>query len=132
MGYLFAFDAVNNIFRASWEGPITDDILLEGYTAGGRLLASRLPCRGLQDFTEVTTAEISNETILKLAQMPPIYGVDSTVVFVAPKDFHYGLLRMFSIFGEKNRPNRHVVHTIEEAYKLLKVHAPQFSRISID
>ena len=64
--------------------------------------------------------------------MPPAYGVGQEVALVAPTDLLYGLCRMFVILGEETRPNEHVVRTIGEAYQLLKVDSPQFSRIEID
>lgn len=132
MGYSFGFDAGNKVFRCTWQGQISDRILLEGYAAMGKLLASRRPCRGLQDFTEVTAGEISSETINELSRMPPIYGTDSTVVFVALKDLHYGLLRQFSILGDGNLPNLHIVRTMEEAYRLLNLDGPQFTHVEIE
>ena len=65
----------------------------------------------------------------KLRPLPPAYGLGQTVVFVAPRDVVYGLSRMFVSVGEKSRPKAYVVHTMEEAYRLLEVESPQFSPI---
>jgi len=126
----FEFDPVNNILRYSWDGNLTDEVLLEGDAAGRRLLAARPPCRGIQDFSKVTTVTATSETIKKIASLPPAYGPGQAVVFVAPKDVVYGLSRMFATFGEQSRPRADVVRTMEEAYRLLRVDSPQFSPIS--
>jgi len=129
VGCSFEFDPVNNVLRYSWEGNVTDESLLKGDADGRRLLAARPPCRGIQDFSGITRVDASNETIRKVASMPPAYGVGQAVVFVAPRDLIYGLSRMFVMVGEKSRPKAYVVRTMQEAYRLLEVDSPQFSPI---
>lgn len=131
MGCSFEFDPVNNILRYCWEGELTDDLLLEGDAAGRRLLAARALCRGIQDFSGVTTVAASAGTIKRIASRPPAHGLGQTVIFVAPKDVVYGLSRMFVAVGEETRPRAYVVRTMEEAYHLLEVDAPQFGPISM-
>ena len=131
MGCSFEFDAVNQILRYSWEGQITDEVLLNGDATGRKLLASLPPCRGILDFSKVTAFDASSETIRKIAKMAPAYGVGQAVVLVAPTDVVYGLARMFVMLGEKSRPNEYVVRTMAEAYQLLGVAAPQFNPIAV-
>jgi hypothetical protein len=131
MGCSFEFDAVNNILRYSWEGRLTDEVLLQGDAAGRRLLASRPPCRGILDFSGITTVEASSATINRIASLPPAYGFGQAVILVAPKDVIYGLSRMFVMLGEESRPKAYVVRTMEEAYRLLGVDSPQFSPVSV-
>ena len=131
MGFFFEFDAVNSIMCCRWEGPVTDELLLEGYSAAGKLLASRPPCRAINDFSGVTGFDVSNETISRLAKMPSAVPVESMHVIVAPKDLPYGLARMFSILGEPTRPNLYVVRTVEVAHAFLEITSPQFSRIKV-
>jgi hypothetical protein len=130
VGCSFEFDPVNNILRYCWEGSLTDGALLEGDAAGRRLLAARPLCRGIQDFSRVTTIGASSGTINRIASRPPAYGLGQTVVFVAPKDVAYGLSRMFVAVGGEARPHAYVVRTMEEAYHLLEVHSPQFNPVS--
>jgi hypothetical protein len=129
VGCYFEFDSVNNILRYCWEGNLSDESLLKGDAAGRRLLAARPSCRGIQDFSRITRVDASSEMIIRIASQPPAYGLGQTVVFVAPRDSVYGLARMFVAVGEESRPNAYVVHTMEEAYHLLAVESPQFSRI---
>jgi hypothetical protein len=131
VGCSFEFDPANNILRYAWEGDLTDEVLLEGDAAGRRLLAARPPCRGIQDFSKVTTVEASRQTIMKIASQPPAYGSGQAVVFVAPQDVVFGLSRMFATIGERSRPRAYVVRTMDEAYGLLEVDSPEFSPISV-
>ena len=129
MGCSFDFDPVNNILRYCWEGNLSDELSLEGDAAGRKLLAARPLCRGIQDFSRITTVSASSETIKRIAFQPPAYGLGQTVVFVAPKDVIYGLSRVFVAVGEKTRPRAYVVRTMNEAYHLLEVDSPQFGPI---
>ena len=131
MGFFFEFDAVNHVARCRWEGLITDDILLEGFSAADEFLASLIPCRGLVDFSDVTRFDVSNDTVRRMVDMPGVLGPESLHVIVAPKDLLYGLARMFEILSEKSHPNIHVVRTVKEAYALLGVISPQFSRVNV-
>ena len=55
MGFVLEFDATNNILRGTLDGPLTDAILLDSYATAARYTSSHPPCRGLWDFSKVTT-----------------------------------------------------------------------------
>lgn len=130
MGCFFEYDPVNNIlFRYCWECALTDEALLKGDAHGRRLLAARPSCSGIQEFSKVTTADASSDTVRRIALRSPAYGVGQPVVFVAPKDVIYGLSRMFVTVGEESRSKAFVVRTMEQAYKLLGVELPQCSPV---
>ena len=130
MGFVLDFDAKNNILRVTLEGRLTDAILLEGYAAAVRYVASHGPCRGITDVSQVTKFDVSNDTIKQLAGTSPAFPTAYMRVFVAPKDFVYGMARMFQILGGETRPNLHIVRTMGEAYRLLQVESPEFVPIS--
>lgn len=46
-----------------------------------------------------------------------------------PRDFIYGLARMFQILTEETQPELRVVRTMEEAYRLLEVSSPEFEPV---
>jgi len=127
----FDFDPVNNILRYTWDGNLTDALLLEGDANGRKLLAARPPCRGILDFSRVTRVDASSQTIQRIASKPPAYGPGQTVILVAPEDVVYGLSRMFVAVAESRRPRVQVVRTMDEAYRLLHVDSPQFSPVGI-
>jgi hypothetical protein len=70
--------------------------------------------------------DVSSEAIRRLAARPPAFADGQATVFVASKDYVYGLARMFQMLGEGSRRNLRVVRTIDEAYRLLRVDSPEF------
>jgi len=40
------------------------------------------------------------------------------------------MMRMFQMLGEPTRPDLHVVRTMDEAYRLLRVESPEFKLVS--
>jgi hypothetical protein len=130
MGFVMDFDAKNNILRGTLEGPLTGAILLDSYDAATRYTASHPPCRGLWDFSKVTAnADISSAIIRQVVGKSPIIPAGYMRVIVAPQDFLFGMMRMLQILSEEARPELHVVRTIDEAYRLLRVESPEFSPI---
>jgi hypothetical protein len=127
MEYFFEFDPVNKILRCCRRGRVTDALIFEVYSEAQRLLESRAPCRGIDDLSGVTEFAVSTETIKKLADKSA-FSVLEVLVVVAPQAHLYGLSRMYSILTEATRRVQ-VVRTMEEAYSLLGVSSPQFSRI---
>jgi len=124
------FDARNNILRMTLDGIVTDAILLDSYWRAARYVASHAPCRGIGDISGATKFEVSVSTVRKLALSPPAIPAGYTRVFVAPQDSVYGMVRMFQTLGESTRPDFHVVRTMDEAYRLLRVESPEFHPVS--
>jgi|SRR5580704_8152129 hypothetical protein len=130
MGFVMDFDAKNNILRGTLEGPLTGAILLDSYDAATRYTASHPPCRGLWDFSKVTAnADISSAIIRQVVGKSPIIPAGYMRVVVAPQDFLFGMMRMLQILSEEARPELHVVRTLDEAYRLLRIESPEFSPI---
>lgn len=127
MGYFFEFDAVNKILRCCRRGRVTDDLIFEVYSEAQRVLESRAPCKGIDDLSGVTEFAVSADTIKKLAEKSAL-SVIELLVIVAPQAHLYGMSRMYSILTEATRRVQ-VVRTMEEAYSLLGVSSPQFSRV---
>ena len=83
---------------------MTPAILLDLYAAAAKYMASHPPCRGILDFSGVTGFEVSSEAIKQVAAAPPIFPAGYMLVLVTPKDFIYGMARMFQILSEKDSP----------------------------
>lgn len=124
------FDAKNNILRGSIEGRMTGAILLDFYATTTKYMASHPPCRGILDFSGVTEFEVSSAAIRQVAAASPVFPPGYMRVLVIPKDFIYGLARMFQILGEETRPELRVVRTMDDAYRLLEVESPEFHPVS--
>jgi hypothetical protein len=105
------FAAKNNILSGSIEGRMTGALLLEYYAAAANYMAAHPPCRGILDFTGVSEFEVSRHAIRQVAAASPAFPIGYVRVLVIPKDYIYGLARMFQILGEKIRPDLQVVRT---------------------
>jgi len=124
------FDAKNNVLRGTLDGPMTGAILLDLYARAAKYMASRPPCRGILDFSKVTKFEVSTDAIRQVAAAAPAFPAGYMRVLVIPRDFIYGLARMFQILTQETRPELRVVRTMEEAYRLLEVASPDFQPVN--
>jgi hypothetical protein len=125
------FDAKNNVLRGTVHGPMTGAALLDFYAAATKYMESHPPCRGILDFSQVTEFEVSPHAIRQVAAAPPAFPAGYMRVIVVPIEFIFGLARMFQMLGEKTRPDLHVVRTLDEAYRLLKIESPEFRPVSL-
>jgi hypothetical protein len=125
------FDATNNILRGTLDGRMTGAILLDLYLRTAEYMSSHPPCRGILDFSAVTEFEVSVSAIRQVAATPPAFPPGYMRIVVIPKDYIYGLARMFQILGERTRPELWVVRTMDEAYDLLQVKSPDFRPVTL-
>ncbi|HEU4504930.1 MAG TPA: hypothetical protein VFR79_08870 [Nitrospira sp.] len=51
------------------------------------------------------------------------------VIFVAPTADLFGMARIFELQGAESRPNLQMVHTAEEASRVLNICDPQFAPV---
>jgi len=129
MALVVEFDAKNNILRGTLDGRMTGAILLDFQARAAKYMASRAPCRGILDFSKVSDFEVSSAAIREVAALPPAFPAGYMRVLVIPRDFIYGLARMFQILTQESRPELQVVRTMEEAYRLLEVSSPEFHQV---
>jgi len=118
------FDATNNILRATIEGQVTSEILLNFHAAATNFLAAHPPCRVILDLSPVTEFAVSSDAIRRVAAAPPpLMSAGKLLVLVIQKDVIYGLARMFQILTEANGNycELQMVRTMDEAYRLLQV-----------
>jgi hypothetical protein len=129
MDLIIDVDARNNIIRVSIEGRLTDAILKHTYETARNSAALYEQCRCLIDVSRVGEMDVSSDTVRQVAQLPkPV--VISMGILVAPKEYSYAMGRMFQIHSERTWPNFHVVHTTDEAYRLLGVQVADFIPVS--
>ncbi len=119
MAFVIAFGAGNKVLRASMSGVVTEQTLLELTAEVRRLLESQIPDVILVDLSGVTGFEISNEVVRFIARAPSALPEEIVRVIVAPQGHIYGVTRMFQFYADGNRPNVHVVKSMEEAYAYL-------------
>ena len=120
------FDAANNILRATIEGRITGEVLLNFHDTATKYLASHPPCRVILDLSPVAEFDVSSDAIRRLAATPPPLRLPGMWILVIQRDVIYGLARMFQILTETkwNYCELQVVRTMDEAYRLLQVKCP--------
>jgi hypothetical protein len=81
----------------------------------------------------VTEATFPSEDVRTIARNQPVVSMECLLVAVAPKDVTYGLARVFELLiSEEHRPYVRVVHTMDEALKLMGVTSLTFTPIEDD
>ena len=125
--FTFEFDPVNHVLMARFEGPITEELVVE-FDRVSRVCWTETNARaGILDVSLVTEIPLSSETIRHLARRDPAPEVEGKPrVVVAPRTDAFGLGRMFQLVGEAKRPLFQVVRTMNEAYAVLGIQSPQF------
>ena len=124
------FDAKNSVLRQSYQGRLTDPVLVEGYVQAETYFTNHPPSRMITDFSEVTSVEVSSHTVRTLAARPPRLSVGFARILVTPQNSLYGVARMFQILVEKTRPDLRIVRSLEEAYRLLGITSTECSPIN--
>jgi hypothetical protein len=130
MGFVLEYDSSHDVLRVTVDGIVTDASVPEFYDAVKAYVPTHPSCSGILDVTAVTMFDVSTSAIRQLAERPPAFPGGQFTVFVASRDYIYGLARMFQMLGERSRPNLRVVRTLEEAYRLLGLETPKFGPVS--
>lgn len=130
MSYIFEYDVANEILRCRLTGRVTDDVFREFFRAGSEPAARMHPSAGIVDLSEVTSFDVSARAIEDLArQAPSVRDPNLRRIVIAPSAETFGMMRMFEIEAEEQRPDIHVVHNQREAWAILAVQNPQFEPI---
>jgi len=132
MFYSCDFDSTNRILRCHLKGRVTDGVLKDFFRISFQHAVSTHPRAGIVDLSEVTSFEVSAQTIEELAKSAPVLH-DSNLrrIVIASSPRIYGMMRMFEIEGEERRPNFHVVRTEREAWAILAVQNPRFELLDM-
>jgi len=130
MAYTFDYDSTNSILRCQLAGQVADEGLREFFEVGAQYAQRTQPSAGVVDLSEVTSFEVSAETIRQIAKSEPVVSdPDPQRIVIAPTPHLFGMMRMFATQGEETRPNLHVVRTKQEAWAILVVQDPQFQNL---
>lgn len=130
MSLQFQFDVSSRILLVRIEGQLTDEAAIECYEAVEAYAVEKNVSAGIVDLSGVTAFPISSELIRQLARRRPKIPGDLPRVIVAPNIAAYGLLRMFQLVADRNRPNFHVVRSLEQAIEMLHLQSPDFRSIA--
>jgi hypothetical protein len=133
MSFIFDFDPTNDMLRCRLNGPVNNGAFEEFFRTGAKYAVRTHPSVGIVDFSEVTTFDVSANTIQQLAKSPPVLrDPNLRRVVIAPSPEVFGMMRMFEVHGEEERPNLHVVHSEREAWAILAVQNPKFEPLKND
>jgi len=127
MPYAFDFNLMHGILRGRLSGRVTEEVLRGFFQVAFQHALRTHPSAGVVDLSEVTSFEVSAETIRQLAKSTPVLtDPEHQRIVIAPTPQLFGMMRMFATQGEETRPNLHVVRTEDEAWAILVVQNPQF------
>jgi hypothetical protein len=108
---------------------LTDEAAKDIYQAVARFASQGGPYAAITDLSQVVDFPISADTISTLAAIAsPIPLAGRTSVIVARQPALFGLARMFEMHRETMGRETQVVHSMDEAYDLLKIHPQDFSK----
>ncbi len=131
MAFRFEFDPVNRILLARFEGQLTNESAAEYHDALGKNWRATNPHAGIWDLSGVSDFAVASDFLRNLGRRKPVTPglTNHPRVIVVPETVGYGLMRMFQIAGESARPLLHVVHTVDEALRILGAQSPRFEAL---
>ncbi len=120
MTILFSINQNKGYFTSKYEGSISDSELLCAYKdffQGGEWVAG---LNELCDLSEANLINITSKGLEALADYTEeIYKQNGhekvKTAEYAPKDFHFGIARMYSAMADESRENVKVFHEIKDA-----------------
>jgi len=101
---------------ASFDGDFSLEVFVE---ARQQLLAAPLfdPTYAyIIDLSQIARGSLRHEQIQEFAVQPTVISRESVQVIVAPDPETFQLVRLYQTYAAGDRPNIHVVKSLEEAY----------------
>lgn len=126
------FDSKNAVIRWSLAGRITEEVFAEYVKLSKEKVPAFAAKSLILDLTEATSFDVTPKALKNLATTTPTLPSHLPRVIVAQSNVTYGLSRMFTILSEEQRPNSYVVRSMDQAYQLLKIEAPEFQMVPLN
>jgi hypothetical protein len=126
--YDLRFDAKRRVLLITMGSVATKASVLAAYNAVQRFIISEGACSVIADLSAVERETVPGYFVQSLASMPSMISPENWLILVAPQAVVYGLSRMFHSWRDE-KPNCKIVRTLEEAYTLLGLGAPDFEAI---
>lgn len=130
MEWVFEVDDTHGVGRWALKGQVTDDGFRKSFRAVSEILAGLTLTAGIIDFSEVTSFDVSEETIRQLASTQPVLSGDMLRLVIAPQGEAFAIARSFAAISQLSRPNFFVVRSAEAAYHILGLQNPAFRRLA--
>jgi hypothetical protein len=120
------FDANHRVLLTRFFGTLSREDLSAAAESARALMKREGPVRGLIDFSDVQTIDVSIEHFVSRARKPAVLA-DGERVYVMPRPDLYGLGRMYGTYqGLAGNREPSVVRTLAEAYVSLGLTEPDF------
>jgi hypothetical protein len=127
MPYCFEVDGKNQIARCRLVGRVSDAELKECYLLASEIAAQKDFRAGVFDVSAITTVNVFSNTMVELAELPPIMPNPEQIRVIIAEPLHiYGMARTFALVGQYSRPHLHVVRSEKQAWAILGVERPRF------
>lgn len=124
MDFEFGFDRGTGLLKVTVSGAVDGAGLIKLGMITGEVNARVHPKSVVYDFSGVTSVELPTTQMDSLAHLRPVLPREALQVILAPKDYLYGLGRMFQAMAAETRPSVHVVRSWGEAERLLGLSGP--------
>ena len=125
------FDSRNSVIRWSLEGKITEAAFAQ-YIQLSKEKVPEFNAKSLiLDLSQAVSFDVPPRALKDLAAAAPTFPSHLPRVIVAQSNITYGLSRMFTILSEEQRPNSYVVRSMDEAYDVLRIRAPEFQSVPV-
>ncbi len=131
MPFALFFDREQRVLLVRFGSLINRDTLTLMRASAARFVERMGPCRAIVDFSTVDVVDVSSDFIRDLARGGSVIG-GAQRVMVAPKPEIFGLSRMYELQQTDRDDEIFVVHTLEEAYKVLEMRPPRFTPVDLD
>ena len=130
MTFTFLFDHGHKVLLVKFGPALTKDAL-DAFVAAARDFAATWGnCSGIVDFSTVEKVDIDVAYLRAFGGTTRIMR-GSERILVAPQDHVFGMLRMYGLHQASLGDEPMVVRTLQEAYDLLGLKAPDFQPIPV-
>jgi hypothetical protein len=117
------------VLRITVTSALTDEACTDIYRTVARLASRGDPYAAITDLSQVADFPVSYKTVRALAAAAPAIPLGGRPsVIVARHPALFGLARMFELRRDSMGGQLQVVHSLDEAYNLLKVAPQDFSQ----
>jgi hypothetical protein len=128
MDFVVDLDPTHRVLRLTVTTALTDKVAKDMYRTLARFASQGGPYAAIMDLTPVADFPLSANIVRALAATAPAVPVGRPRVIVAAQPALYGLARMFEFHRNSMGGQLQVLHSMDEAYDLLKVSPEDFSQ----
>jgi hypothetical protein len=130
MPHHFEFDPEHKILLVVLEGDVYDGEIRTINSDIQKQVNKFDPAAGISDFSSVSAFHVTGPAVHAAASQPSPYPVPTPRFIVAPRDYMFGMARMYQMVGGRTRPELKVVRSREEVFAILGIQNPKFEKMA--